>query len=160
MPARYRCDHYRCRVGWLCLLDKLWYHTLIDINTMGSHSGVSVRRVSGQDSCSEEPGRLAAPQLRKWRAGSAARHDHGFVAEYSRREREFAYQIPRFNYTNVLNFICWYIGNMPCASFYERKLLNFKNCNDHRLMPCRWLFSGHSYKPGVYRCTIQCISPL
>ena len=22
---------------------------------------------------------------------------------------------------------------MSCASFYERKLLNFKNCNDHRL---------------------------
>ena len=63
--------------------------------TLGSHSGVSVRRASGQDSCSEEPGRLAAPQLRKW--NSAARHDHRFVAGHSRREREFAYQIPRFN---------------------------------------------------------------
>ena len=65
--------------------------------TLGSHSGVSVRRASGQDSCSEEPGRLAAPQLRKWRAGSVARHDHRFVAGCSRREREFAYQIPRHN---------------------------------------------------------------
>ena len=64
--------------------------------TLGSHSGVSVRRASGQDSCSEELGRLAVPQQRKWRAGSAARHDRRFVAVYSRREREFAYQIPRF----------------------------------------------------------------
>ena len=38
------------------------------IVTLGSHSGVSVRRASGQDSCSEEPGRLATPQLRNWRA--------------------------------------------------------------------------------------------
>ena len=29
-------------------------------NNLGSHSGVSVRLASGQDSCSEEPGRLAA----------------------------------------------------------------------------------------------------
>ena len=30
-------------------------------NNRGSHSGVSLRLASGQDSCSEEPGRLAAP---------------------------------------------------------------------------------------------------
>ena len=41
------------------------------VYTLGSHSGVLVRRASGQNSCSEESGRLAAPQLRKWRAGSA-----------------------------------------------------------------------------------------
>ena len=35
--------------------------------TLGRHSGVSVRRASGQDSCSEKPRRLAAPQLMKWR---------------------------------------------------------------------------------------------
>ena len=35
--------------------------------------------------------------LRKWRAGSAGRHDRRFVAGYSRREREFAYQIPGLN---------------------------------------------------------------
>ena len=40
--------------------------------TLGRHSGVSVRRASGHDSCSEKPRRLAAPQLMKWRAGSAA----------------------------------------------------------------------------------------
>ena len=83
-----------------------------------------MRRASGQDSCSEEPGRLAAPQLRKW--------------------REFAYQkgsLPT-RYPNLI-----------------RKLLNGKNCNEHRLAPCRWLFSGHSYKPGVYRSAIQCMSP-
>ena len=62
--------------------------------TLGSHSGVSVRLAIGQDSCSEEPGRLAAPQLRKWRAGSAARQDHRFVAGYPHREGEFAYPIP------------------------------------------------------------------
>ena len=101
--------------------------------TLGSHSGVSVRRASRQDSCSEEPGRLAVPQLRKWRSGSATQHYRRFVAGYSLREREFRYQIPRFNYNNVLSFTSWYIGNMPCASFYERKLLNFKNCADHRL---------------------------
>ena len=65
--------------------------------TLSSHSGVSVRRASGQDSCSEEPGRLAAPQLWKWRAGSAARHGCRFVAGYHRGERLFAYQINRFN---------------------------------------------------------------
>ena len=65
--------------------------------TLGSHSGVSVCRASGQDCCSEEPGRLAVPQLRKRRAGSAVRHDRRFVAGYSRREREFAYQLPWFN---------------------------------------------------------------
>ena len=59
-----------------------------------------------------------------------------------------------------MSFISWYIGNMPCASFYERKLLNFKNCADHRLAPYRELISGRSYKPGVYRCAIQCISQL
>ena len=40
--------------------------------------------------CSLAPRRLAVPQLRKWRAGSAARHDRRSVAGYSRREREFA----------------------------------------------------------------------
>ena len=131
-----------------------------DAYTLGSHSGVSVRRASGQDSCSEELGRLAVPQQRKWRAGCAARHNRRFVAVYSRREREFAYQIPRFIYNDVLSFTSWYIGNMPCASFYERKLLNFKNYADHRLAPCQGLISGRFYKPGVYRRAIQCISPL
>ena len=70
---------------------------LMLIYTLGRHSGVSVRHVSGQDSCNEEHGHLAAPQLRKWRAGSAARHDRRFVAGYSRREREFAFQTPRFS---------------------------------------------------------------
>ena len=65
-------------------------------NTLGSHSGVSMRRASGQDSCSEELGRLAVPRQRKWRAGCAARYDRRFVAVYSQRERGFAYQIPRF----------------------------------------------------------------
>ena len=59
-----------------------------------------------------------------------------------------------------MSFTSWYIGNMLCASFYKRKLLNFKNCADHRLAPCRGLISGRSYKPGVCRCAIQCISPL
>ena len=95
------------------------------ITTLGSHSGVSVRRASGQDSCSEEPGCLVAPELRKWRAGSAARHDHRFVAGYSQREREFAYQIPRFKQTNVFSFICWYIGNMPCV-FLRTKAFKFQ----------------------------------
>ena len=67
------------------------------VMTLGSHSGVSVCLASGQDSCSGEPGRLAAPQLRKWRAGSAARHDRRFVTGYPRREGEFASQIPRFD---------------------------------------------------------------
>ena len=40
------------------------YSALLYI-TLASHSGVSVRRASGHDSCNEEPGRLAAPQLRK-----------------------------------------------------------------------------------------------
>ena len=126
----------------------------------GYHSGVSVRLASGQDSCSEELGRLAVPQLRKWQAGSVARHDRRFVARYPRREREFANQIPRFSYNNILSFTCWYVRNMPCASFDERKLLNFKNCADHHLAPCQGLISGHSYKPNYYRCAIQCISPL
>ena len=73
-----------------------WKHIDLE-STLGSHSGVSVCLTSGQDSCSEEPGRLAAPQLRKWRAGSAARHDRRFVAGYPQREVEFASQIPRFN---------------------------------------------------------------
>ena len=73
------------------------FDDVIIVYTLGCHSGVSVRRASGQDSCSEEPGRLAVPQLRKWRAGSAARHYPHFVAGYSLREREFAYQSPRFN---------------------------------------------------------------
>ena len=49
---------------------------------------------------------------------------------------------------------------MPCPSFYERKLLNFKNCANHHLALCRGLISGRSYKPGVCRCAIQRISPL
>ena len=65
--------------------------------TLGSHSGVSVCLGNGQDFCSDEPGRLAAPQLRKWQVGSAARHDRRFVAGYPRRQGEFVYQITRFN---------------------------------------------------------------
>ena len=132
----------------------------ITLHTLGSHSGVSVCMASGQDSCNEEHGHLAAPQLRKWRAGSAARHDRCFVAWYARRERGFTYQIPRFSWNNVLSSTSCYIGEMPCASFYERKLWNFKNCADHRFPPCRWLISGRFYKTGVYKCAIQCISPL
>ena len=60
-----------------------------------------MRRASGQDSCSQEPGRLTAPQLRKCRAGSAARHERRFVAGYSRRERGFAYQ-----FHGALDCIC------------------------------------------------------
>ena len=135
-------------------------HSALGMYTLGSHSGVSVHPVKGQDSCNEEPGRLAAPQLRNWRAGSAARHECRFVAGCHWGERLFVYNIPRFNWNNVLRFTSWYIGNMPCASFYERKLLNFKNCADHGLAPCRGLISRCSYKTGVYRCAIQCISPL
>ena len=124
------------------------------------HHGVWVHLASGQDSCSEEPGRLAVSQLWKWRTGSATRHDRRFVAGYPRREREFAYQIPRFSENHVFTFTSWYIGNMSCTSFYEWKLLNFKNGADHLLTPCRGFVSGHSYKPGDYRCAIQCISPL
>ena len=113
---------------------------------------------SGQDSCSEKPGCLAAPQLRNWRTGCAARHDRHFVAGYPRRERKFAYQINRFDKNNVLSFSNWYVGNMPCHSFYERKLLNFKNCANHRLAPCRGLIFGRSYKLRDNRCDIQCIS--
>ena len=116
--------------------------------------------MSGQDSCSEEPGHLAVPQPRKWRPGCAAQHNCHFVAGYPRIEREFAYQIPRFSQNNVLSFTSWYVGNMPCASFFKRKLLNFNNYGNHLLAPCRGLISGHSYKPGIYRCAIQCISPL
>ena len=47
-----------------------------------------------------------------------------------------------------------------CVSFFEQKLLNFKHCADHRLAPCRGLISGRSYNPSVYKCAIQCISPL
>ena len=93
----YDQKHQRIR-----FLSSVWYCThcglhgesivqnQLPYNTLDSHSGVSVCRASGQNSCSEEAGRLAVPQLRKWRAGSAARHDSRFVAGYSRREREFA----------------------------------------------------------------------
>ena len=47
--------------------EAFWCHCVM-MQASGSHSGVSVRRASGQDSCSEEPGRLATPQLRNWRA--------------------------------------------------------------------------------------------
>ena len=48
-----------------------WCISYLNFNftTLGSHSCVSVRQASGQDSCSEELGRLAVPQQRKWRAG-------------------------------------------------------------------------------------------
>ena len=49
---------------------------------------------------------------------------------------------------------------MPCPSFYERKVLNFKNCANHHLALCRGLISVRTYKPGVCRCAIQRISPL
>ena len=143
----------------LIVVSTFWLWAMTDY-TLGSHSGVSVCLVSGQDSCSEEPGRLAVPQLRKWRAGSAARHCRRFVAGYPRREGEFAYQIPRFNQNNVLSFTSCYVANMSCTSFYEQKLLNFKNCTDHHLAPCWGLILGRSFKPSNYRCAIQCISPL
>ena len=74
-----------------CAIVNTFYFILYFI-TLGSYSGVPVRLASGQDSYSEEPGRLTA--LRKWRTGGAARHDRRFVAGYLRTEREFAYQIP------------------------------------------------------------------
>ena len=83
---------------------------------LGCHSCVSVRLASGQDSSSEEPGRLAVPQLRKRRTCSVARHDRCFVTGYLRKVGKFTYQIPRFIWNNVLCFISWYVGNMPCAS--------------------------------------------
>ena len=93
------------------------------------------------------PATIMAGGYTMW--GTTARHDRRFVAGYSRREREFVYQTPQFSLSNVLSFTGWYIRNMPCASFYEWKLLNFKNCADHRMGPSRGLIFGRSYKPGV-----------
>ena len=65
------CRQRSAKKGWkwgFQEMSELWYISAGNNNILGSHSGVSVRRASGQDSCSEEPGRLAAPQLRKWRA--------------------------------------------------------------------------------------------